>query len=97
VSNDPNYETKKNRGIGVGFSLVVLLVPPIAHELGQASPPLIGWLMAVAAAGVLLAADAIDKWSSACASAVLSAHDGRLVSARHAMTSMPQAMPTCPR
>jgi magnesium-transporting ATPase (P-type) len=51
-------------GIGVGFSLVVLLVPPIAHELGQASPPLIGWLMAVSAAGVLLAVDALDKWRS---------------------------------
>ena len=47
--------------IGLAFSLVVLLVPPIAHELGQANPPIVGWLMAFAAPGGLLAVDAIDK------------------------------------
>jgi magnesium-transporting ATPase (P-type) len=48
-------------GIEVAFSLVVLLVGPIADELGQANPPLIGWLVALASAGALLAVDAIDK------------------------------------
>ena len=33
--------------IGLAFSLVVLLVPPIAHQLGQANPPIVGWLMAL--------------------------------------------------
>nr|WP_116998172.1 cation-transporting P-type ATPase [Desertimonas flava] len=43
------------------FSLLVILAGPIASELGHASPPLVGWLVAVAAAAVLLAVDAIDK------------------------------------
>jgi magnesium-transporting ATPase (P-type) len=47
--------------VGVAFSLVVLFVTPIADELGQANPPPIGWFVAVVAAGVLLAVDAIDK------------------------------------
>jgi magnesium-transporting ATPase (P-type) len=43
------------------FSLVVLLVAPIAVVLGQANPPLAGWLVAVGSAGVLLAVDYLDK------------------------------------
>jgi magnesium-transporting ATPase (P-type) len=46
---------------GVLFSLTLLLVPPIAHELGQTGPPLVGWLAALASAGILLAVDAADK------------------------------------
>ncbi len=49
-------------GIGVAFSLVVLLVPPIAHGLDQANPPLLGWLAALAAPMAVLAVDAVDKW-----------------------------------
>jgi magnesium-transporting ATPase (P-type) len=45
----------------LAFSLVVLFVDPIADELGHASPPLIGWLVAVASAAALLAVDAVDK------------------------------------
>jgi magnesium-transporting ATPase (P-type) len=48
-------------GAGVAFSLVVLFVEPVADELGQASPPPIGWLVALLAAGTMLAVDAIDK------------------------------------
>jgi magnesium-transporting ATPase (P-type) len=51
--------------VGIGFALVfslaVLFIAPIADELGQTNPPLIGWLVAVASAGVLLAVDAFDK------------------------------------
>jgi hypothetical protein len=43
------------------FSFVVLLVTPVALVLGQAPPPLAGWLVAVASPGVLLAVDALDK------------------------------------
>jgi calcium-translocating P-type ATPase len=46
---------------GLAFSLAVLLIEPIADELGQANPPLAGWLVAVASAGVLLAVDVVDK------------------------------------
>jgi len=46
---------------GLAFSLVVLLVPTIATVLGQASPPPIGWAVAVAAMGALLLVDAGDK------------------------------------
>ncbi|MBN2624749.1 MAG: cation-transporting P-type ATPase [Acidimicrobiales bacterium] len=45
----------------VGVSLVVLLVTPIADELGHASPPLAGWLVALASVGAVLGADALDK------------------------------------
>jgi magnesium-transporting ATPase (P-type) len=48
-------------GFGLAFSLAVLLIEPIADELGQANPPLAGWLVAVASAGVLLAVDVVDK------------------------------------
>jgi magnesium-transporting ATPase (P-type) len=44
-----------------GLSLAMLLIGPVARELGHASPPLVGWLVAFAAAGVLLAGDALDK------------------------------------
>ncbi len=43
------------------FSLVVLLVTPVALVLGQAVPPAAGWLVAVASAGAVLAVDAVDK------------------------------------
>lgn len=47
--------------IEVGLSLVVLLVTPIADELGHASPPLAGWLVALVSVGAVLGADALDK------------------------------------
>ena len=43
------------------FSFVVLFVDPIADELGQAIPPLAGWMVALASPVVLLAVDALDK------------------------------------
>jgi len=46
---------------GLAFSLVVLLVPPAALLLGQASPPAAGWAVALSSALVLLAVDALDK------------------------------------
>jgi magnesium-transporting ATPase (P-type) len=46
---------------GLVFSLTVLLVDPIADELGQTNPPLIGWLAALASPGVLVAVDAVEK------------------------------------
>jgi magnesium-transporting ATPase (P-type) len=47
--------------IGLLFSLSIVFIDPIADELGHASPPIAGWLVAVAAAGTLLAVDALDK------------------------------------
>lgn len=47
--------------IDVGFGFVVLLVPPIARELGHASPPVVGWLIAVLALPLVLAVDALSK------------------------------------
>jgi magnesium-transporting ATPase (P-type) len=47
--------------IGVGISLLVLLVEPIADELGHASPSPIGWSVALASVAVLLTVDAVDK------------------------------------
>jgi magnesium-transporting ATPase (P-type) len=44
------------------FSFVVLFVGPIAAELGHANPPAIGWVIAVLAAGLVLAVDALSKW-----------------------------------
>jgi magnesium-transporting ATPase (P-type) len=46
---------------GLAFSLLVLLVPPLARVLDQAAPPALGWLVAVLAAPVLLAVDGLDK------------------------------------
>jgi magnesium-transporting ATPase (P-type) len=43
------------------FSLVVLLVAPVALVLGQASPPAAGWAVALISAPVLLGVDALDK------------------------------------
>nr|WP_275588461.1 cation-transporting P-type ATPase [Microlunatus panaciterrae] len=45
----------------LAFSLVVLLVTPIALVLGQAPPPLAGWAVAFGSAAALLAVDALDK------------------------------------
>ncbi|MCB0962130.1 MAG: cation-transporting P-type ATPase [Acidimicrobiales bacterium] len=45
----------------LAFSLLVLLVAPIADELGHAPPPAAGWAVAVAGAGAVLAVDALDK------------------------------------
>jgi hypothetical protein len=39
---------------GSPFSLAVLFVEPIVDELGQSHPPLAGWPVAVASAGILL-------------------------------------------
>ena len=46
---------------GLAFSLVVLLVTPIALVLGHASPPAAGWAVALSSAFVVLAVDALDK------------------------------------
>jgi hypothetical protein len=46
---------------GLLFSLVVLLVPAIGQMLGQANPPMAGWLVALVSAPVVLAVDALDK------------------------------------
>jgi hypothetical protein len=43
------------------FSFVVILVAPIALTLGQANPPLAGWLVALLSAPLVLAVDATDK------------------------------------
>ncbi len=43
------------------FALALLVLPPIADFLGQASPPLWGWSIALAAPAVLLLVDAVDK------------------------------------
>jgi len=45
----------------LAFSFVVLFVGPISGELGHANPPLIGWIVAIASAGVVLAVDAAEK------------------------------------
>jgi magnesium-transporting ATPase (P-type) len=47
---------------GLSFSFAMLLVPPIADELGHTIPPLAGGVVALATAGVVLAVDAMDKW-----------------------------------
>ena len=47
--------------IDVGFAFAVLFVPPVARELGHASPPTIGWLVAVLAMPLVLAVDALSK------------------------------------
>ena len=46
---------------GLGFSLLVLLVEPVARVLEQAVPPAAGWVAALLAAPVLLGVDALDK------------------------------------
>ena len=47
--------------IELGTSLVMLLWAPAARALEHASPPLEGWLVAVATAVVLVTVDAVDK------------------------------------
>lgn len=46
---------------GFAISLLSLVVPVLADLLGQAPPPLLGWLVALSAIPLLLAVDAIDK------------------------------------
>ncbi len=46
---------------GLAFSAAVLFVPPVAAALGQAVPPLEGWLVVLATPVVVLAADGLDK------------------------------------
>jgi calcium-translocating P-type ATPase len=46
---------------GLAFSLVVLLVTPVALALGHASPPAAGWVVALSSAPIVLAVDALDK------------------------------------
>ena len=48
--------------IGLGISLVTLLVGPIARQLGQAPPPAAVWLLIGLAPAVLIAVDALEKW-----------------------------------
>ena len=47
--------------MAVVLSLLMVYVPPIARALGQAPPPLTGWLVVVVAAPFLLGIDAVDK------------------------------------
>lgn len=47
--------------IELAFSLTVLWWPSVADILGQASPPLAGWAVALASMPILLAVDALDK------------------------------------
>lgn len=49
-------------GTEVVFALAVLLVPWAATHLGQASPPLWGWVLAVLSMPMVLAVDALEKW-----------------------------------
>jgi magnesium-transporting ATPase (P-type) len=47
--------------IDVAFAFVVLLVPPIARELGHASPPMTGWMVALLTMPLVLVVDAWSK------------------------------------
>ena len=47
--------------IELAFAFVVLLVGPIARELGHQGPLLVGWLVAVLSMPLVLAVDALDK------------------------------------
>jgi magnesium-transporting ATPase (P-type) len=47
--------------LGLLFSLALLVVPVLADALGQAPPPLLGWVIALAGMPILLAVDALDK------------------------------------
>ena len=47
--------------IELAFSITVLLVHPLAHELEHAAPPVAGWAMALVGAGAVLVVDAVDK------------------------------------
>ncbi|HEX6238314.1 MAG TPA: cation-transporting P-type ATPase [Acidimicrobiales bacterium] len=48
-------------GLELVISLLVLLIGPVADQLGHAGPPAAGWLVAIGAAGAVLAVDALDK------------------------------------
>jgi magnesium-transporting ATPase (P-type) len=43
------------------FSLVVLIVEPVADELEHASPPMVGWVVALSGAAAILVVDALEK------------------------------------
>jgi magnesium-transporting ATPase (P-type) len=47
--------------VELAFSLVVLLVAPLAGLLDHSSPPAAGWLVGIAGVGVVLGVDALDK------------------------------------
>lgn len=47
--------------IELAFSFAVLLWPAVAEILGQASPPIAGWAVALASMPILIAVDALDK------------------------------------
>jgi len=47
--------------IELAFALLVVFVGPVAHELEQQGPLLVGWLIAVASVPLMLAVDALDK------------------------------------
>lgn len=47
--------------VGLSISLATLLVPPVAEALGQAPPPLAGWLIGAASIPLILGVDAADK------------------------------------
>jgi hypothetical protein len=48
-------------GLELVFALAVLWIGPLASRLGQANPPLAGWLVAAGSAGLVLGVDALDK------------------------------------
>jgi magnesium-transporting ATPase (P-type) len=56
-------------GIELLISLAALLAPPVADELGHASPPMAGWLVGVGAAALVLAVDALSKRGHAASAA----------------------------
>lgn len=47
--------------VELAFSLALLLQPTVAEILGQANPPLAGWVVALASMPILIAVDAADK------------------------------------
>lgn len=47
--------------LALALSLLMLFVEPIADELGQRSPPLAGWVVAVLSVGAVFTADVADK------------------------------------
>ncbi|MFA7322882.1 MAG: HAD-IC family P-type ATPase, partial [Candidatus Nanopelagicales bacterium] len=47
--------------LAIAVSLALLLIPSVADFIGQAAPPLAGWLVAMSTAIVILGVDAIDK------------------------------------
>jgi magnesium-transporting ATPase (P-type) len=46
---------------GLTVSAICLVVPPVAHELGQRLPTVAGWTVAATAPAFILAIDALDK------------------------------------